>query len=103
MIFHMFRSKRLRPFILSALLGFCAATLPGVLVSTLFAEETMKESVEIKVDEIKKDAKKTGRKIKKTVRDATGNKSLVEDVKDSVHNAEDEVEHGVKTIKKKVD
>jgi hypothetical protein len=67
------------------------------------AEETAGEKVQNAGDEAWKDTKKGGRKLKKKTRDATGNSSVKEDVKDSANNAGDSLETGAKKVERKVD
>lgn len=71
--------------------------------SKVEAEETNVEKIENKVDEAKTKANRTGRKIKKKVRDETGNHSTVEDIKDKARNVGDSTEDAAKKIKRKVD
>lgn len=67
------------------------------------AEETTGEKVQTKIEGTQNDAKQTGRKVKKKVRDATGNSSVTEDMKDGAKNVGDDIEHGVKKTKRKMD
>ena len=67
------------------------------------AEETAGEKVQNTTDDVVRGTKKTGRKAKKKVRDATGNRSRKEDAKDRMRNAGDEVEDSAKEVKRKVD
>lgn len=56
------------------------------------AAADLEGNVKNTVDEAKKDAKKTGRKIKKRARDATGNGSTKKDIEDKVKDVKDEAE-----------
>jgi hypothetical protein len=67
------------------------------------AEETAGEKVQNAGDEAWKDTKKGGRKLKKKTRDATGNSSAKEDMKDSAKNVGDSVETGANKVERKVD
>jgi peptidoglycan hydrolase CwlO-like protein len=81
----------------------CAAMSLTYGLNAVHAEETTGEKIEDKASEVKKDTKKSGRKFKKSVRDATGNHSATDDAKDSLNNAGDDISHGAKKIKNKVD
>lgn len=69
----------------------------------LYAEETTTEKIIDKGDEAIKDAKQESRKLKKKVRDKTGNSSLKEDIKDGANNVKDELEYQGRKVKRKVD
>jgi len=69
-----------------------SVSLVGTSFIPVVAEETTKEKIETKTDDVTRKTKKEYRKAKKKVRDATGNSSLKEDIKD-----------GAKKIKRKVD
>jgi hypothetical protein len=51
-------------------------------------------------DDAKRDTKKTGRKAKKKVRDATGHGSVKKDAEDSVNNLKDDVSTEGKKLKR---
>ncbi|MBN8554363.1 MAG: hypothetical protein J0L93_02870 [Deltaproteobacteria bacterium] len=91
--------------ILLPLLGITLAAVAATFVwnSSVQAEETTSEKIQDKAEETNKNLKQTGRKVKKTVRDATGNSSVKEDLKDEGRNVKDEVKHQGKKIKRKVD
>ena len=86
---------------LVALALLTSLSLPPV--EMVIAEETMVEKIENKAEKVGKDTKKNYRKAKKKVRDATGNSSVTEDLKDTSKNIGDELEHQGKKIKRKVD
>jgi hypothetical protein len=67
------------------------------------AEETTGEKIESKVEATTNNAKEAGRKAKKKIRKATGNESVTEDLKDGAKNVSDDIEHGVKKTKRKLD
>lgn len=67
------------------------------------AEETTGEKIENKAGDIKTDAKKTGRKVRREARKATGQDSVIKDAKDKVHDASDDVSNAAKKAKNKVD
>ncbi len=73
------------------------------LVSFAFAEETTIEKVQAATGDAKVSTKKAARKVRKKVRDATGNDSVVKDAKDSLNNAGDDVSNAAKKAKNKVD
>ena len=83
----------------------------ALIVMTSHAEENLGEKVEEKAGEVKKDAKAVGRKMKKKVRDVNctserkmnGECGVVPDAKDALNNAGDNIEHGAKKVKNKVD
>jgi hypothetical protein len=85
--------------------GITAAlfTMSAGLSYSARAEETTGEKVQNAGDEGWKDTKKAGRKMKKKTRDATGNSSVKEDVKDGANNVGDSVETGAKKVERKVD
>ena len=68
-----------------------------------FAEETTGEKMDSSVRDAKAGTKKTMRKGKKKVRDATGNGSVKEDMKDAAKNTGDSLENTAKDVKNKVD
>jgi len=67
------------------------------------AETTKTEKVGNKMDEAGTEINKDGRKMKKKVRDATGNSSLKKDVGETVDNVQDSASDTVKKAKRKVD
>lgn len=69
----------------------------------LVAEETTTEKIIDKGDEAVKDAKQEGRKLKKKIRDKSGNSSLKEDLEDTAENAKDELQYQGRKAKRKVD
>lgn len=68
-----------------------------------YAEETNGEKVENHMDEAKKDVKHHARKAKRKVRNATGNHSTTEDVKDATKDAGDSVSTEATKLKRKAD
>jgi hypothetical protein len=78
------------------------ALLP-LAVASAFAEQTAGEKVSESARDAKVATKKTARKVKKKVRDATGNGSAMKDMKDSAKNAGDSIDNAAKTAKDKVD
>ncbi len=77
--------------------------LTALISIPLLSETTTTEKIQNQADETGKDIKKGARKVKKKVRDATGNESLTEDIKDAGKNAGDEIETKAKKIKRKID
>ena len=73
------------------------------VTSLSFAEETTTEKVENTAGDVKRDAKKSGRKFKRKVRKATGNDSVVEDAKDGLNNTGDAIGNAADKAKNKVD
>lgn len=73
------------------------------LSGAAFANETTGEKITSGARDVKVDAKKSVRKGKKKVRDATGNGSIVEDAKDVGNNTMDSMDAGAKKMKDKVD
>jgi len=75
------------------------------------AEETFGEKIVDKVDEVKKDAKISGRNAKRKARNVTcsdadrkaGKCGVGADLRDSAKNANDEITHQGKKLKNKVD
>ncbi len=72
------------------------------LTAQIFANdnESATEKVKEGASDGKKNAKKKYRKAKKKIRDATGNNSPVEDVKDAGRNLDDEVKDKTDDLKK---
>lgn len=76
-----------------------------------FAEETAAEKIENKAGEIAKDTKIGARKVKRTIRNATctderraaGKCGIKNDLKDSIQDAKDEVQHSADVLENKVD
>jgi hypothetical protein len=77
-------------------------TLLGAGISKLLAEETPGDKIQNQADEAKKNLKKSGRKVKKDFRDATGKSSIKKDIQDDAKNLKDEAETKGKKIKRKV-
>lgn len=91
-------------FLKASFIGSLAATV--VFFGTrreVFAEETVVEKVQSGSENAVKETKQGARKVKKKVRNATGNSSIKEDIKDSAANAGDEIEHQAKKTKRKID
>jgi len=90
---------------LRKLAGWCVLAGAGLLLTgpSSFADETTGEKIENRVDEAKKDFKKSGRKAKRNFRHATGRDSLKEDIKDAGKDIGDELDTGAKKIKRKAD
>lgn len=86
--------KTLGVLVTGAILGLCLSA---------FAEETTGEKITSGARDVKVDAKKSVRKGKKKVRNATGNGSIVEDAKDVGNNTMDSMDAGAKKMKDKVD
>ena len=87
----------LRPITLALLIA------TPIIAGSVYAEETTGEKVSETARDVKKNTKKNYRKAKKNVRDATGNGSVVEDVKDGTKNVGDSIENSAKDVKNKVD
>lgn len=94
-------------FIVSLLRGKKPALVIAFLALSLsggaFAETTTAEKAENAVQDAKTGSKKAVRKVKKGIRDATGNESAKEDLKDSAKNAGDELSDATKKAENKVD
>jgi len=88
---------------LTAAIFALAIGIHRTTANKLFAEETTGEKIQNKAGDVNVGAKKTVRKAKKKIRDATGNHSLKEDIKDQARNAGDSIENTAKKIKRKVD
>lgn len=82
-------------------LVFAATTL--TLNTAVRAEETTSEKVGKEVNDVKRAVKKKSRAAKKNIRDATGNSSTLEDLKDGARNAGDAVSDKAEEVKNKVD
>lgn len=82
-------------------LVFAATTLS--LNPPLRAEENTSEKVGKEVNDAKRAVKKKGRAAKKGLRDATGNSSTSEDLKDGAKNAGEAVSDKAEEVKNKVD
>lgn len=82
---------------------FAGLGAQGMSANSVHADENMGEKVENKADEMTKDTKSTVRKGKRKARNATGHGSTTEDVKDASKDAGDEISHGAKKVKNKVD
>lgn len=65
-----------------------------------FAADSVVRSIRNSAIDAKTGAKKTARKIKREFRNATGQSSVVEDVKDSLSDAKDEIDGVVEKSKK---
>jgi hypothetical protein len=74
-----------------------------IVTETAIANETAGESAVSEGRAAKNKTKRAWRGTKKDVRDATGNSSIKEDVKDGAKNVGDSVEGAAKTTKDKVD
>jgi uncharacterized protein (DUF2141 family) len=108
-------------FLMLSVLSFVASLIPtrklsvGALTFAVFAahlnwlppraqaNETAVESVQNSVGDAKTDTKKGGRSAKKKIRDATGNGSMTEDVKDTAKNAGDDISNTASKVKRKAD
>jgi len=71
--------------------------------SKILSETTTTEKIQNEGDEAAKSLKKNSRKVKKKIRDATGNHSFTEDIKDSGKNLGDDVKTKAKKAKRKID
>lgn len=67
------------------------------------AEETTVEKVQNKLDDVQTDAKIHMRKQKKAVREATGNESVKEDLRDAALNTQDRISNEARKLKRKLD
>lgn len=83
------------------LLVLAGATLS--LAPSVKAEETRGEKIEAGAKDAKTTVKKKGRKLKKKIRDATGNESIVEDVKDGAKNLKDDASDKIDETKNRID
>ncbi len=82
---------------------FFALLFASVGISLQSCTEKTRDEAANKVSEMQKDAKQGMREVKKEVRDATGNQSIIEDVKDNIEDAGDELEHQGDKAKRAVD
>ncbi len=74
-----------------------------IIPETVIANETAGEAAVSEGRSAKNKTKRAWRKTKKNVRDATGNESVKEDIKDGAKNVGDSVEDAAKTAKDKID
>ena len=74
-----------------------------IVPETVIADETAGEAAVSEARAGKNKTKRAWRGTKKDVRDATGNGSVKEDIKDGAKNVGDSVEGAAKTAKDKVD
>ena len=88
---------------LMALLAGVVFFLAAGVSLTAVANETTGEKIESKMDETGKDMKKSGRKMKRKIRNATGRGSLGKDLKDAGNDAGDEIDTGAKKLKRKAE
>ena len=84
-------------------LSFALTFVFALSAISAFAEETTGEKIDSSARDAKASTKKTMRKGKKKVRDATGNGSVKEDTKDAAKNAGDSLTNTAKDLKNKVD
>ncbi|MBC7385424.1 MAG: hypothetical protein H7301_04565 [Cryobacterium sp.] len=87
----------------SKILGIIVAGLAVSSLGSAIAEESTGEKIGSEARDTKVTAKKHMRKGKKKVRDATGNHSTTEDMKDGANNAMDSTKAGAEKLKDKVD
>jgi hypothetical protein len=88
---------------LLALMTGLAFFLAAGVTLTAVADETTGEKIENRADDAGKNLKKSGRKVRRKVRNATGHGSLGKDIKDAGNDAGDELNTGAKKLKRKVD
>ncbi len=92
-----------RLFAVAKFLTLASFTLVLLPFSRVLAETTTTEKIQNEADEAGKEIKKGARKVKKKVRDATGNESITEDIKDAGKNVGDEIKTKAKKIERRVD
>jgi hypothetical protein len=73
------------------------------MTSTVFANETIVEKAENKVDDVKRKADHDVRKAKREARKAAGTDNLGKDIKDKAQDFDEDVNTGAKKLKRKVD
>ena len=86
-----------------SMIAASAVFMMTVSATPSFAEESTSEKVEASAQDGVNQTKRAYRKTKKKVRDATGNESTKEDIKDNAKNAGDDINAKSKELKNKVD
>ena len=79
---------------------FLAGALSISMFSTAHAEESTATKVENTVGDAKTDAKVNARKVRRHVRNKTGNGSVVKDIKDVGHDAGDKMDNAAEKAKR---
>lgn len=88
---------------LMALLAGLGFFLAAGISLTAVGNETIVEKIESKLDESGRDLRRSGRKMKRQTRNATGHGSLGKDVRDAGKDAGDEIRDGATKLKRKAD